>query len=57
MKCDLCNKNLNGQNYIDGKTCMGGWATMCERCHEIYGFGFGNGVGQLYNSKHEKLKG
>lgn len=57
IKCDLCSKNLDGLNYIDGKCCRGGWATMCESCHEIYGSGFGTGKGQLYNPTHVKLKG
>lgn len=57
MTCQLCGKDLKGQNYVDGKTIEGPWANMCERCHYVHGCGLGNGRGQLYNAQHVKLKG
>lgn len=31
---------------VDGKTKMGPWANMCERCHHEVGVGLGLGKGQ-----------
>lgn len=33
---------------IDGKTKHGPWAIMTPETHDIEGFGFGIGIGQLY---------
>lgn len=46
-KCDLCAGKII-VTFFDGKTTMGPWASMCERCHETYGIGLGTGKGQHY---------
>ena len=59
MKCDICHKEIPKDSvYIDGKTRMGPWATMCKRCHRIAGVGLGTGRGQQYGAgDHIKIKG
>lgn len=51
--CDLCGGAIKGA-FIDGKTQMGPWATMCPDCHERYGVGLGQGAGQKYSAKDGK---
>jgi len=57
--CDICHGNLRAYSrFVDGRTIMGPWALMCERCYLIYGKGLGTGVGQMYNSETlEKVAG
>ena len=40
--CDFCSKTAG----YDGKTKMGAWAYMCERCFQRHGVGLGVGRGQ-----------
>jgi len=47
-KCDICGKPLRG-HFIDGRTKMGSWATMCMSCHNEHGVGLGLGKGQKYS--------
>lgn len=37
--------------FIDGKTIMGPWASMCPKCHLTYGTGLGMGKGQMYQKQ------
>ena len=45
--CDTCHKSIDG-TFVDGKTNMGPWALMCEKCHQKFGCGLGIGKGQKY---------
>ena len=36
----------HGNATVDGKTKMGPWANMCEKCFGQYGLGLGTGMGQ-----------
>jgi len=54
--CDFCKVDLL-ENWIDGKTWRGPWATMCEACHNAYGLGFGTGKGQLFDKNGKKIAG
>ena len=45
--CDLCRKTIPFE-YVDGKTMMGRWATMCMTCFLVAGVGLGTGKGQRY---------
>jgi len=40
--CDFC----GGEAHYDGKTKMGPWANMCDKCFRVYGVGLGTGCGQ-----------
>ncbi len=42
--CDIC--KVRPPKY-DGKTRMGPWAYMCEKCFKAYGVGLGLGKGQV----------
>ncbi len=45
--CEFCiEKGRKIEASVDGKTCFGGWAFMCNMCHKQYGKGFGLGRGQ-----------
>ena len=46
-KCDLCQGSLKSE-FVDGATRRGPWAIMCPRCHKMFGFGLGSGLGQQY---------
>lgn len=48
-QCDMC----SGIARYDGRTVMGPWAYMCEKCFNIYGFGLGLGKGQKFVLKEE----
>jgi hypothetical protein len=55
--CDICLQAL-GKTYVDGKTKMGPWAYMCERCYKVHGVGLGTGLGQRYDTATSiKLEG
>lgn len=45
--CDLCHTGLKDE-FVDGKTKMGPWASMCTRCHRANGVGLAGGRGQKY---------
>jgi hypothetical protein len=49
-KCDLCNKDFK-KFFIDGKTVMGQWGLLCQKCHFESGVGLGVGRGQKYDLK------
>jgi len=56
-KCNICGRAPQGR-FVDGKTCMGPWALMCETCHEAFGVGIGTGKGQKYDTRTlEKIDG
>ena len=46
-ECDFCHKEC-GKNLYDGKTDMGPWAVMCDKCFRTHGVGLGAGRGQKY---------
>lgn len=48
--CDICNEPIE-DIFIDGKTDMGPWATMCPSCHAKCGKGLGMGTGQMYKKE------
>ena len=52
-KCEICEGNLEGA-FVDGKTKVGFWATMCLACHKEFGVGLGIGKGQKYELKRIK---
>lgn len=52
-KCDLCGRDLK-QQYVDGRTKIGPWATMCALCHHTHGVGIGIGRGQRFDLKTGK---
>ena len=52
-RCDLCGEPIVAA-FVDGKTRMGPWATMCLDCHDLNGVGFGPGLGQIYTLVKEK---
>lgn len=58
MKCDLCDKNLHGAPYVDGRigtTLM--WACMCLSCWKRQGCGlFGVGMARLYDFRNVAVK-
>jgi hypothetical protein len=45
--CEICKRSVEG-TFVDGKTTMGPWATMCVPCHKKWGVGIGTGRGQKY---------
>ena len=45
--CNFCQKSLVSV-FVDGKTNLGPWATMCLDCHRVNGLGLGTGLGQKY---------
>lgn len=47
--CDVCHKPIKG-TFVDGKTRMGPWALMCEKCHGEIGCSLGLGKGQKYQA-------
>lgn len=51
FSCDLC-RHGNGHRdkpaLYDGKTKMGTWAYMCQRCFIDWGVGLGLGKGQKF---------
>ena len=49
-KCEICGKPLRGY-FVDGRTKMGPWATMCTNCHDKHGVGLGLGKGQKYSMR------
>jgi hypothetical protein len=53
--CEICKSDLK-TCFVDGKTRMGPWAIMCEKCHDKYGHGLGVGKGQKYEIKPEDKK-
>jgi hypothetical protein len=51
--CDICRTPII-EEFVDGKTNMGGkWGCLCIRCHKVYGFGLGLGVGQHYKKQED----
>lgn len=57
--CDFCHIDLHSVPYFfDAKTTYGAWAVMCPMCFMEHGYGkIGQGWGQKYNSKFEKIGG
>jgi hypothetical protein len=45
--CDICKKPITGE-FVDGRTVMGPWGCLCNKCHFTYGVGTGIGRGQRY---------
>lgn len=45
--CDICKGDLVDE-FVDGATRRGPWGMMCLKCHAMFGFGLGEGVGQKY---------
>lgn len=57
VACDTCRKPLS-KFFVDGKTRMGPWATMCVPCHQVLGVGLGTGLGQKFDlTTLEKVEG
>lgn len=57
-KCDVCDKKIKSETFIDGKTTLGPWALMCEDCFDKVGIGLGTGFGQIYDTEtKEKIDG
>lgn len=54
-KCQLCNAPIVTE-FIDGRTRMGPWAYMCQKCHDTKGCGLGMGCGQMYFKRTENGK-
>jgi hypothetical protein len=50
--CDLCGAPAK----YDGKTVMGPWAYMCEKCFKENGIGLGVGKGQILADIGKKKK-
>lgn len=55
--CDFCGKPGSAEGFVDGKTKLGPWASMCPRCHAEHGVGIGQGRGQEYDSAGVKVAG
>ena len=55
--CNFCERDLNGQEFVDGKTVFGPWAIMCLNCYRDKGVGLGTGKGQRYDGKGKKVEG
>jgi hypothetical protein len=55
-KCDICHGDIK-DHFVDGKTKMGPWANMCEKCHRQHGVGLGEGKGQKYDKTGKKVEG
>ncbi len=51
--CQLCRTRKPA--VIDGKTIMGTWAFMCQRCHTQYGVGLGLGKGQKLERPYQDV--
>jgi len=49
-RCDLCRVPIQN-TFVDGKTNMGPWASMCPDCHDAHGVGLGTGMGQKYQKQ------
>jgi hypothetical protein len=49
-ECDICGNTIIDE-FIDGKTLFGPWATMCPTCHKEHGVGCGTGKGQRYEKQ------
>jgi hypothetical protein len=56
-KCQLCDTQLKGHHWVDGRCKRGSWAYMCLRCHAEYGYGLGTGQGQKYNDEGWSVEG
>ena len=52
-QCEVCGRELKDE-FIDGKTKVGFWATMCLACHKEFGVGLGIGRGQKFSMKEIK---
>ncbi len=52
-KCQVCQHKFKPPGvFVDAVVEKNGhrtWALVCERCHELYGFGLGLGCGQKYD--------
>ena len=56
-QCDICHASFK-KWFVDGKTKMGPWGLMCEKCFRLHGIGLGLGRGQQYDAVTlEKIKG
>ena len=45
--CDFCKEDfINKPATVDGKTCFGPWANMCDVHFSTHGVGLGLGKGQ-----------
>lgn len=49
-ECDLCCAAITTK-FVDGKTVIGSWASMCITCHDRRGVGLGTGLGQRYEKQ------
>ena len=52
--CDFCGEWTAESTFVDGRTVMGPWAVMCEKCHAQFGVGVGTGKGQRYSADSKK---
>lgn len=50
--CDICQQQ---PAKYDGKTKMGPWAYMCEKCFKAYGVGLGLGKGQVLDNDKKRI--
>jgi len=56
--CDLNPKHsLLDKPWVDGRTTLGPWGNLCERCHGEFGVGLGIGKGQKYDKDGIKIGG
>jgi hypothetical protein len=47
VRCEVCHGGISN-DFVDGATRRGPWAMMCMKCHHMFGYGLGAGVGQKY---------
>ena len=52
QNCDIYGEFIT-DTFIDGRTEMGPWAIMCEKCLGLIGVGLGNGLGQKYQRQDD----
>lgn len=50
-KCHICEGRIR-KTFIDGRTKRG-WMSMDQKCHRIFGYGFGVGNGQRYELEED----
>ncbi len=54
-ECNFCHADLSDETLIDGRTCYGPWAVMCDLCHVVHGVGLGTGSGQRYEPQEVRI--
>jgi hypothetical protein len=49
--CDIHKAHRITTEFVDGRTRIGPWATMCLACWMSHGVGLGSGKGQIYRKQ------